>query len=98
MKFQKLIIRVDFSNPGIVLLFFIFSLTAHAQTIYEPIYNDVNLYLSRLSQKGIIQLDDQIKPISRKYIAEKLIELDSLKSNLTNLEREELEFFKKISI
>ncbi|MFW9928938.1 MAG: hypothetical protein ACFFD1_06080, partial [Candidatus Thorarchaeota archaeon] len=79
----------------IVLLFFIFNSIIYAQTTYEPLYNDVYPFLSRLAQKGIIQLDDQIKPLSREYIAEKLIQLDSLKYKLTNLEQEELEFFKK---
>ena len=59
------------------------------------LYNDVYPFLSRVAQKGIIQFDDQIKPLSRKYITEKLIELDSLKNKLTNVEQAELEFFKK---
>ncbi len=66
----------------ILIIFFIINLITHAQTTYEPLYNDVYPFLSRLSQKGIIQLDDQIKPLSRKYIAEKLIELDSIKNKL----------------
>ena len=46
-------------------------------------------------KRGLYQLDDQIKPLSRKYIAEKLIELDSIKNKLTELERNELDFFIK---
>ncbi len=91
--YNKVIIY--FAQGKVLLLFLIISITSYAQTTYEPLYNDVYPFLSRLAQKGIIQLDDQIKPLSRKYIAEKLIELDSLKSKLTNLEQEELEFFKK---
>ena len=79
----------------ILLILSVFSLFTFAQTTYEPLYNDIYSFLSRTAQKGIIQLDDQITPLSRKYIAEKLVELDSLKDKLTNLEQEELEFFKK---
>ena len=83
------------SREKILLLFFLCSLTTYAQTTYEPLYNEVYPFLSRIAQKGIIQLDDQIKPLSRKYIAEKLVQLDSLKNRLTDIEQEELEFFKK---
>ncbi len=79
----------------ILFILFIFSLVSYAQTTYESLYKDVYPFLSRVAQKGIIRLDDQITPLSRKYIAKKLIELDSLKNKLTNVEREELEFFKK---
>jgi Capsule assembly protein Wzi len=79
----------------ILFSLFLISLSVYAQTTYEPLYNDVYPFLSRLAQKGIIEFDDQIKPLSRKYIAEKLAELDSSKPRLTSLEREELEFFKK---
>ena len=79
----------------IFFILLICSVAAHAQTTYEPLYNDIYPFLSRLAQKGIIQLDDQIKPLSRKYIAEKLVELDSLKNSLTDVEQEELAFYKK---
>ena len=79
----------------VLLFFFTFSLIINAQT-YEPIYKDIYPFLNRLAQKGIIQLDDQIKPLSRKYIAQKLIKLDFLKSKLTGLEREELQSLKRV--
>ncbi|MGA9291223.1 MAG: capsule assembly Wzi family protein, partial [Ignavibacteriaceae bacterium] len=87
-------LKISLKNK-IFFILLICSIAAHAQTTYEPLYNDIYPFLSRLAQKGIIQLDDQIKPLSRKYIAEKLTELDSLKDKLTNLEQEELEFFEK---
>ena len=79
----------------LLILLSVFNLFTYAQTTYEPLYKDVYPFLSRIAQKGIIQLDDQVKPLSRKYIAEKLTELDSLKNKLTHLEQEELEFYKK---
>jgi len=66
-----------------------------SQVVYEPLHHDVYNFLSRLSQKGILEFDELIKPLPRKYIAQKLLEADSLSSNLTSLEKEELRFFLK---
>lgn len=75
--------------------FFILPLSTSAQVIYEPTYKDVYKYLDRLNSKGIIEFDDLIVPVSRDYIAEKLIEADGLKDKLTSLERDELKFYEK---
>ena len=64
-----------------------------AQIVYEPLYEDVYNFLRRVSQKGIIEFDDLIRPLPKMYIAEKLLEADSLSSQLTSLEKEELKFF-----
>ena len=66
-----------------------------AQVVSEPLKKDVYLYLERLSHRGVIELDDLFKPFSRKYIAEKLTEAKSSIDLLTDLEKEELEFFEK---
>lgn len=71
------------------------SFIAQAQVVYEPLYKDVYSYLSRLSQEGIVDLDDEIKPLSKKYIAEKLLEISLSETLLTSLEKEELKFYKK---
>jgi hypothetical protein len=78
-----------------LLVFLILSSTAFAQVVYEPLYRDVYPFLARLSQKSIIQIDDQIRPLSRKYIAQKLLEASQNIFDLTSLEKEELEFFNK---
>jgi hypothetical protein len=67
----------------------------NAQVVYEPLYEDVYNFLGRISQKGIIEFDDLIRPLPRSYISKKLSEADSLSSQLTSLERDELEFFLK---
>jgi len=66
-----------------------------AQIVYEPLNKDVYSYLERLSNKGIIELADLVKPLSRKYISEKLLEAKSNIKMLTELEKDELEFFEK---
>lgn len=48
-----------------------------------------------MSQKGFIEYDDIVRPLSKKYIASKLEDLNSLKTNLSKLDRDELEFFIK---
>lgn len=78
-----------------IFLFLVLSSLAFAQIVYEPLHRDVYNFLSRLSQKAIIDFDDQIRPISRKYIAEKLIEVKGKSNQLTSLEKEELDFYSK---
>lgn len=74
----------------------ILSVTAvKAQVVYEPLDDDVYSFLDRLSTKGIIEFDDLVKPLSRKYIAEKILEAENRSQMLTNLEKDELEFYKK---
>ena len=78
----------------ITLLLFLVSST-FSQVVYEPLHRDVYNFLERLSQKGIIELHDEIRPLARKYIAEKLIEAEDNLNRLTTLEKEELEFLIK---
>ncbi len=59
----------------IFTIFLLVSLVpASAQVSNVKLDNDVYKYLSNLSSKGIIDYDDLVKPLSRRYIAEKLIE------------------------
>jgi hypothetical protein len=75
--------------------FIVFNSIAFAQIVYEPLHRDVYSYLARLSQKSIIQFDDLVRPISRKYIAEKLLKVKEKSDRLTSLERDELDFYSK---
>ncbi len=80
----------------LILLSVVFILIPiQAQIVFEPLSNDVYSYLERLSQKGILEFDDLVKPIPRKYISEKLLEAKSKIDNLTKLEKDELEFYEK---
>jgi hypothetical protein len=76
-----------------IFLFLALSYIAFAQVVYEPLHRDVYSFLSRLSQKSIIVFDDQVRPVSRKYIAQKLIEASEKLDELTSLEKEELDFY-----
>lgn len=78
---------------SILILIFICN-SSFAQVVYEPLNKDVYNFLRRLSQKGVVIFNDQIRPLSRKYIAGKLIESENKTNQLTPLENEELKFFK----
>lgn len=78
-----------------LFLFLALSCIAIAQVVYEPLHRDVYSFLARLSQKSLIVFDDQIRPVSRKYIAEKLLEASVKSIQLTSLEKEELDFYIK---
>ena len=93
MKLLKKVI--SFKNILLLLMLVSGAHSLRAQVVYEPLYEDVYNFLRRVSQKGIIEFNDLIRPLPRTYIAEKLLETDSLSSKLTSLEREELKFFLK---
>ena len=78
-----------------IFLFLVLSSFAFAQVVYEPLHRDVYKFLARLSQKSVVVFDDQVRPVSRKYIAQKLIEASEKSYELTSLEKEELEFYSK---
>jgi len=74
-------------------LLLLLNATFYPQVVYESFSNDIYLFLQRISQRGIIKFNAQIKPLSRLYLAKKLQELTNEEENLTNLEKKELKFF-----
>ena len=67
-----------------------------AQVVNEPLKNEVYTFLSVLAQKGVLaNYNDLVKPLSRKYIARKLVEAQNNSSRLTNLQKKELKFYFK---
>ena len=81
-------------NRFLLILLVVLSVKINAQVVYEPLFKDVYGFLSSISQKGLIEFNDQVKPLSRVYIAQKLLEAET-KTGLTPLEKEDLEFYKK---
>lgn len=78
-----------------IFLLFIVPLNAYTQVIYEPTYKTVYGYLARLAQKGVIDIDDIVLPLSRAYISAKLDTLSFQSGILTPLEKKELDFYRK---
>ncbi len=80
---------------------------AFAQTVFEPINSNVYDFLDRMAQKGVIQFSDVVRPVSRMYIAKKLLDVEAVSSKeygvgskevgsrLSEVEREDLEFYLK---
>lgn len=75
----------------------VFAITANlfAQVVYEPLYRDVYDFLRRLSVKGVIEYNDEFRPLSRKYLAEKLLEAEENPELLTEVQKADLQFYLK---
>ncbi|MFM9021526.1 MAG: hypothetical protein ACKOOA_09400, partial [Sediminibacterium sp.] len=43
--------------------------TTEAQVVWESPQKEIYPYLERMAQKGLIQFNDLIRPLSRQYIA-----------------------------
>ena len=84
---KKLVATILFS-----LLLFVQGKT---QVIFENHNNEVYNYLARMSQKGLIEFNDVILPISRETITNKLFELQKNNSSLSLIEKKELVFYLK---
>jgi hypothetical protein len=75
------------------MLLTLLTLNTQGQTVYEPTYKSVYSFLSRIAQRGEIELNDVVQPIARKEVAAYLYRLN--KKNLTKLEEKELEYYLK---
>ena len=64
-----------------------------AQVVWENHTKEVYNYLSRMAQKGVINFDDNIRPLSRKYIADCLDSLLHKTGLLNPVEKKELLFY-----
>jgi len=71
----------------------LFTKPLQAQVVWEYQQKEVYNYLARMAQKGIIRFDDNIKPLSRKYIADCLDSLSHKNSLLSATEKKELVFY-----
>lgn len=79
----------------LIAIFLFLSCLLKAQTVFEPAASSIYNYLHRLSVKGIIGFNDDIRPISRLMLAEKLMQIRVQRENLTDLENEEHLFYEK---
>jgi hypothetical protein len=79
----------------IFIFFYILINYASSQIAFEPQRNSIYQFLATLSQKGIIELEDQILPIPRIEMAKFLREAEQMNGLLTPLERKELRFYLK---
>lgn len=68
---------------------------AQSQVVWEHQNSEIYNYLARMAQKGLIQFDDQIRPVSRVYIENCLDSLASQTALLTRVEKAELAFYQR---
>lgn len=82
-------------------IIFLFSLAialnsnSYAQVVWQDPSSEIYNFLSRQAQKGNIQLEDLIQPVSRKEIALHLSALQDSVSKLSATEKAELGFYRK---
>jgi len=79
----------------LTLCTFAFAANLFAQVVYEPLYKDVYGFLSHLSVKGVIEYNDEFRPLSRKYLAEKLLDAEKYPELLTDIQKADLQFYLK---
>lgn len=79
----------------IKILFFalIIASSLSAQTVWENPNSEVYHFLYRFSQKGVIDFQDLVQPVSRKQISTLLLELESKTDQLSKTEKKELQFY-----
>jgi len=85
--------RINVIKLGYIILFVTASFKSKSQTIWENQNSEVYSYLYRLSQKGLIDFQDIIRPISRNQIGNLLIELEGKSTQLSSVEKKELVFY-----
>lgn len=78
---------------GIAFLFTLCTIGLHAQTIWENHRSDIYPYLYRMAQKGLIDFQDIVQPVSRLQIANALDSLQAKKIQLSSIEQKELVFY-----
>ena len=94
----KMLIKRERCRFFLVIPFLLFNSAVllqklQAQVVWEDHKKEVYHYLSRMAQKGLINFDDNIRPISRKYIGDCLDSLLHKPTELSALEKKELTFY-----
>jgi len=65
---------------------------AFGQAVFEPASSTVYDLLNRLSVRGIIVFNDELKPLTRVELFNKLLEAETHADKLTLLEKEEIKY------
>ena len=76
------------------IFLFVFTVLLNAQSIYEPVYkDDIYNFIERLSNRGLTEFLNDIRPVSRLTITEKLLAIFHNKQNLSDADKERLIFY-----
>ncbi|SJZ73827.1 capsule assembly Wzi family protein [Sediminibacterium ginsengisoli] len=79
----------------LTLIALVLVLSASSQAVWEQHRSEVYNYLYRMAQKGIIDFNDNIRPLSRIYIGQCLDSLQAHETLLSPTEKKELLFYKQ---
>ena len=79
----------------IIIIAVLFSLAEiKSQTVYQHLSNkNIYEFMDELANEGIIEINSAIKPYSRVFIAEKLLEVSSKPELLNKRQQKELDFY-----
>jgi Capsule assembly protein Wzi len=66
-----------------------------SQTVFETSNSQIYNFLSRLDTKHTIRVPSEVKPLSKMFISQKLLELNSNRNLLNDLEIDKLEWFNR---
>jgi hypothetical protein len=66
-----------------------------AQVIFEPTTSSVYEFLNRLSVRGIVEFQDELRPLARIFIAEKLLDAEENIQKLSEVEKEDLKYYEQ---
>ena len=71
-----------------------FLFTAQSQVVYEHLTNEnIYLFLDELANEQWIEINGAIKPYSRTFIADKLLQAQSYRSEMSDRQMKELDFY-----
>ena len=83
-----------YKYKNLLFLFLFFQITTlRAQQVYERNNLEINNFLTTMSQKGYLEWNDLIYPITKEKITQALLALDTKIYLLNSLEKEELRFY-----
>ena len=86
--------------PRVAILLFIFSFSINGNLLAQPVFerhtHEVNNYLSRLAQKGLVEWNDNIKPLRMDLILSALDSLALQNQKLSSTEKKELAFYQSL--
>lgn len=78
-------------NKKLCIFLFLLALgNCFPQAVYTPVESSVYPFLDRMNLKDIITLNDEVRPYTRKSIAEYLIQIINEKEKLNEIEKEDL--------
>ncbi|MBV6510881.1 MAG: hypothetical protein FMNOHCHN_00359 [Ignavibacteriaceae bacterium] len=79
----------------IAVFFVLCNLCVSAQTIFLTHNHPVQEFLLRMDAANVLQINSEITPLSRKKVAEYLLEIEGKRERLSILEKQELDFYWK---